>query len=216
METVIVEELINSLNSIVLEEKKNVNKGTGAGGAKTNENGKNFEELTNNETRLISQDFKKTIIEKKKKFGYFLYKNVDEFEIIFMLQSGFKTYFKDIYNINFFRNPDEAYVIKSKNGITIKILEKKNQNVDGSVDTKLLAGPSFKDEYELVANDNDSKIIFKVEYAFCLSNWFKEQKKKELYKYKILEIILNKSNIKIFYGEDEDYYEKLDSWINDF
>ena len=45
------------------------------------------------------------------------------------------------YNISMFRCPDEAYIIEYKNGkIQVKILEKKEQNVEGSVETKLWAG----------------------------------------------------------------------------
>ena len=55
------------------------NKGTGAGGAKTNENGKQFEEITNNEMRLLSQGFTKTVMNKNK-FGYYLSKKIEETE----------------------------------------------------------------------------------------------------------------------------------------
>ena len=48
----------------------------------------------------------------------------------------------------------------------IKILEKKEQNVEGSVIDKLLSGPSFKREYELVLGSG-----FEVHYAFCVSSF---------------------------------------------
>lgn len=52
---------------------------------------------------------------------------------------------KNNYNINLFRNPDEAYIIKYNTGKKIiKILEKKEQHIEGSVETKLWSGPSLK------------------------------------------------------------------------
>ena len=50
----------------------------------------------------------------------------------------------------------------------IKILEKKEQNVEGSVETKLWSGPSLKREYELVLGND-----FKVHYGFCVSEFLK-------------------------------------------
>jgi len=180
------------------------NKGTGAGGAKTNENGKKFEELTNNESRLLSQGFTKTVINKNK-YGYYLSKKVGFVETIFVLQGGLVDYMKQEYEIELFRNPDEAYIVKERGEKTIiKILEKKNQNGQGSVETKLWAAPSLKREYELVCGES-----FVIEYAFCLSDWFKQQKSD---KYIYLKMILEEADIETFYA-DEFYFEKLDTWI---
>ena len=61
---------------------------------------------------------------------------------------------KHKYNIKIFRCPDEAYIIEYNTGkIEIKILEKKTQNVSGSVETKLWASPSLKREYQLLLGD---------------------------------------------------------------
>jgi hypothetical protein len=77
---------------------------------------------------------------------------------------------KNKYNIDLFRCSDEAYIIKYENGRkVIKILEKKNQNVEGSVETKLWAGPSLKREYELVLGEG-----FEVFYGFCVNNFFQK------------------------------------------
>ena len=184
------------------------NKGTGAGGAKTNENGKRFEENTSNEMRLISQGFEKINLNKNK-YGYYLSKKTEKYEIVFVLQKGFVMFIKERYNIEMTRHPDEAYIIIPNEGkATIKILEKKNQNVEGSVQDKLWTGPTFKMEYSLFLGEN-----FEVEYAYCLSNWFKS-KFENNEKYKKLNIILSSNNIKLFYGEDTDYYENLDKWIS--
>ena len=54
---------------------------------------------------------------------------------------------------------------------------------------------------------------FTVEYGFCVNNFLKKKIISENKKYKILNIILNENNINILFGDDIDYFEKLDSWI---
>lgn len=180
------------------------NKGTGAGGAKTNENGKQFEEITNNEMRLLSQGFIKTVMNKNK-FGYYLSKKEERSDVIFVLQGGLVDYMKHEFDIELFRNPDEAYIIRRPGEKTvIKILEKKHQNVQGSVETKLWAAVALKREYELVCGED-----FEIKYAFCLNDWFKQQKSD---KYIYLHMILEENDIDVFYA-DNDYFHKLDLWI---
>ena len=76
-----IEELVNGFGNIKIK-----NRGTGAGGAKTNANGKTFEELTNNESRLIAGGYTKTVF-KNSTFGYYLTNG----ETVFVLQDGFKS-----------------------------------------------------------------------------------------------------------------------------
>jgi hypothetical protein len=186
-----------------------INKGTGAGGANTNLYGKIFEEKTNNETRLLEQGFTKIAINKKTKFGYYLTKTFEDKKIIFVLQSGLKEYIKTFYNIELFRCPDEAYIIEYANGKrVIKILEKKEQNVEGSVDTKLLTGPMFKEEYFEALEGN-----FEVEYAFCVSKFLQDKIQSQDKKYIIFNKIMKKHNISILFGNDSDYFEKFDEWL---
>ena len=91
--------------------------------------------------------------------------------------------------------------------ITIKIIEVKNQNGSGSVDTKLLAAPMFVEEYKLMLSDWDIEI----EYIFCLNNYFKKQFDDETNRYyQNLKIILKKYNIKYLFGEASDYFENID------
>ena len=110
-------------------------------------------------------------------------KTFEDKTIIFVLQNGLKTYLKHKYNIKIFRCPDEAYIIEYTTGKKIiKILEKKEQRVDGSVETKLWSGPSLKREYELVLGNN-----FEVFYGFCVSGFLKKQMISTEKKYMILE-----------------------------
>lgn len=254
---------------IVVEslEKKIINKGTGAGGSNTNLYGKKFEEKTNNERRLLEQGYIKHSFTKNssKKHNYYLTKEFDDKKITFVLQSGLKTFMKNMYNIELFRCPDEAYIIEYKSVTTttdvttatnvttativdsaneegavdkdtspkkdleksittvntidtnpyklgrkvIKILEKKEQNVEGSVETKLWSGPSLKREYELVLGSQ-----FEVLYGFCVSDFLKNKFTSKDKKYTVLQTILNEANINVLYGDDDNYFETFDTWFN--
>jgi hypothetical protein len=190
----------------------NSNRGTGAGGANTNYYGKKFEEKTNNEQRLLEMGYiKASFTQKPKKaYDYYLLKTFETKTIVFVLQNGLKMYMKNKYNIDLFRCPDEAYIIEYTNGKkVIKILEKKEQNVEGSVETKLWSGPSLKREYEL-ALGND----FTVFYGFCVSEFLKQKLISNDKKYTILNTIFNENNITVLFGDDENYFETFDMWLN--
>ncbi len=190
-----------------------INNGTGAGGSNTNYYGKIFEEKTNNESKLLEQEYiKKSFLNNSKNiYDYYLEKEFEDKIIIFVLQYGLKKYIKNKYNIDLFRCPDEAYIIEYKNGNKIiKILEKKEQNVNGSVETKLWSCPSLKQEYELVLLENNVKI----EYYLCVNNFLKNKLISNDKKYMILNIILNENDIKVLFGEDENYFILLNNWIN--
>ena len=179
-----------------------INKGTGAGGANTNLYGKKFEEKTNNLPRLLENGYKRE---------QYITKTFEDKTIIFVSQHGLKNLLKDKYNIDLFRCPDEAYIIEYKSGRkVIKILEKKEQNVSGSCETKLWASLALKMEYEIVLGSG-----YEVEYALCVSLYlqklFSENGNK---KYTALQTILNKFNIPVLFGDDENYFTNLDLWIN--
>ena len=192
------------------EPKKVTNKGTGAGGANTNYFGKKFEEKTDNEPRLIESGFTKTIINKKTKFGYYLSKTFEDKTVTFVSQNGLKEFIHLKYNIELFRCPDEAYVFEYTDGRkVIKILEKKEQMVDGSVDTKLLTGPMFKEEYFEALEG-----IFEVEYAFCVSSFLQNKiQQVDNKKYVIFNKLMKKHNIPILFGDDDNYFESLDAYL---
>lgn len=65
------------------------NKGTGAGGAKTNANGLSFEDKTNNEDILLNMGYKMIQISNTKtkyKYNYYLINDTDS--IIFLKKGG--------------------------------------------------------------------------------------------------------------------------------
>ena len=186
-----------------------INKGTGAGGANTNISGKTFEHKTDNEDRLIYKGFERIVMDKKSKTSYYLYKKLGEdSDIVYCTQGGLKAYILKKFGKEICRHPDEAYLIRKGDKYTLKILEKKNQNGEGSVDTKLGCGSYFIEEYRECLGEG-----FEVEYAFCISNYLKENYLSSKLKWKTMRTILEKNNINVLFGEDEDYYEKLDAWI---
>lgn len=189
-----------------------INKGTGAGGANTNYYGKKFEEKTNNQKRLLEMGYIKNSFTKnpKKHMTYYLSKTFKDKTIVFVLQNGLKMYMKNKYDIDLFRCPDEAYIIEYTSGRkVIKILEKKEQNVDGSVETKLWSGPSLKREYELVLGAE-----FEVFYGFCVSEFLKNKLISNEKKYTILNTIFSENNITVLFGDDENYFGTFDTWFN--
>ena len=189
----------------------NTNKGTGAGGANTNLYGKKFEEKTNNQQRLLDMGYTRhSFTQKPKKaYDYYLSKTCDDKTTVFVLQNGLKMYMKTKYDIELFRCPDEAYIIEYASGRkVIKILEKKEQNVEGSVETKLWSGPSLKREYEIVLGPD-----FEVCYGFCVSEFLKKKLVSNEKKYTVLRTILGENNIAVLFGDDEGYFDTFDTWF---
>lgn len=190
------------------------NKGTGAGGSNTNHNGIAFENKTDNQSRLIENGFVRKSIPRKEKliYGYYLEK-VDGNKIIhFVKQNGLKYYMYHFHQKELFREVDEAYIFIDNitHNITVKVLEKKHQNRSGSVEDKLLHGHYFK----FIEYPGYLGVNFKVEYAFCVSSFLKNQYISDHKKWKIIKASNEKNNIPVMFGDDEDYYSKLDEWIN--
>lgn len=203
------------------------------GGKNTNREGKGFEALTDNIPQLLEQGFEKEHWNKTSKHGFTLskifYHGLDDKtiggggaveniqlggkRILYLAQGGFKAYMEKEYDLQFPRNPDEAYLVLYADGRKVlKILEKKAQSVEGSADTKLMAANAFRQEYLFFAEGK-----FEVEYAFCLSDFFKEKFEstaKKNRKYLFLRQLLKREGIEVFYGEDADYFERLTEWIH--
>jgi len=188
-----------------------VNHGTGAGGANTNINGLAFEEKTNNYARLLTNGFvRKQIPGYRGKYSFFLEKILaPTASIIFLTQGGLKEYFAHFHQKELFRNPDEAYLFRTGDSYTLKILEKKNQNAAGSVDSKLLLGSKFIEEYKWCLGEG-----FSVKYAFCVSDFLKKEYLSEQRKYQFLRENNAIHGVEVMFGDDTDYFTKLDAWIS--
>lgn len=173
------------------------NKGTGAGGSNTNYYGKKFEEKTDNTYGYTNH-------------GDYMSKKNGDIIITRVCQNKFQKFIKDKYKIDLYRRPDEAYIIECNSGKKIiKILEKKEQNREGSVETKLWSGVALKREYELRFGSD-----FEISYAFCVNDFLKKKFVSNNQKYIDLNQILKEADITVLFGDDADYFQKLDIWIN--
>jgi hypothetical protein len=192
---------------------KQINKGTGAGGSMTTKNGSKFEKFTSIEPTLEKNNFTKVIFNKKSKDGYYYEYENENTKILYFKQNGLHKYMKDKFDIDIYRKPDEAYLIydKNKSIYTLKILEKKNQNTEGSVEDKLKTGNFSKREYEKMLIS--SKQPFNVEYAFVVSKFLHDKLSSNNTKYKNIKEIMVEDNIKLFYGEDENYFTDVMKYI---
>jgi len=181
------------------------NKGTGAGGKNTNKSGKTFEEKVSLQNNLNKYGFKKTIVNKNK-FGFYYHLETKNINFYYTIQSGFTTLMKKIYDKNTIRCPDEAIIIHQKNKKPILVIfEIKNQNVEGSVETKLWASPSLKEEYKIYYEN-----FFRVEYVLIF-NEFLQNKFLENEKFEILQKILNKNKISCFCGDEPNYLKNIEN-----
>jgi len=203
-------EIIYQTKEIIKEARKE-NKGIGAGGANTNKSGKEFEKKTDIVKCLDQLGFELNKFGKGK-FDKSFEKEIDGIKIIFVQQSGFVTYCKKHFDIKFNRNPDEAFIIKrNEKDFEIKIIEKKNQTVSGTVDSKVYNGVYFKYEYLEYLKQN-KKFNFNFDYSYCLSEYFKNKFEKEE-NWKITKKFLEINNIKVFFPCEENCFQNILDWI---
>lgn len=190
--------------------QKIVNKGTGAGGANTNRTGLSFEAQTNNVPYLEKKGFTKVTLGKGATSHYWQLATSEKV-IYFSKKQGFKQLMKEKFGISIPREPDESYLIHDLKEQTfiLKIVEKKNQNVEGSVDEKLLAAHGIRRIYKKCFENNNVAI----HYAFCLSPYFKQKFASGNLKHVLMHEIMEEWNIPLFYGKDENYFEKLNAWV---
>jgi hypothetical protein len=182
------------------------NRGSGAGGAKTTKNGSQFEDAMDSEPHLLKMGFSKIQIgDKSANTG--LTKQVGKKTVYFFKQRKFNYFISQEYGKDVCRQPDESFVVvEDKKKTKIFIVEKKNQNTTGTVEDKLGASDFMRMCYE-----DGLGTDFEVEYALCLSSWFKTRFKSQ--KYMVLQKWFEKHNIKYFFGEDESYVRDMFSWV---
>jgi len=96
------------------------------------------------------------------------------------------------------KRPDECYIDNIKK--TLYIIEKKFQQCTGSVCEKIQT-PDFK-----IWQYSRTFPEYKIKYIYCLSDWFKLNCKAEL------EYLAYK-NIKVFWGNDLKYKDKIIEYI---
>lgn len=146
------------------------------------------------------------------KYGYYLEKVEGDKTTRFVTQNGLKSYMNHFHKREICREVDEAYIItmSGSTNIVVKILEKKNQTGGGSVEDKLMLGHHFKFvEYPESLGEG-----FTVDYAFCLAPFLKNLYNSGGVKWKIIRKENEKNSIQVLYGDDADYFSKLDQWIS--
>lgn len=188
-----------------------VNRGTGAGGANTNVTGLGFECHVSNECFLLSKGFEIVKYGKRDNM-YYLVKEYPELhkKVYYAKKKAFKYLTLTLINIESFKEPDEAYLIHSltDDSYSIKIVEVKNQNREGSVEEKLVAGGGFKAMY---IDHFQGRVT--VDYAYTLSDFLKRKLLSDKPKYKLLLHLFAKDKIKILFGCDNNYSQDLNEWL---
>lgn len=177
-----------------------INRGTGAGGARTNHNGLFYESITD-----LKPLFSSFISNKKNNYNRVQFVGYEQ-EFINVNQSALHRYMnnkneknKNIQPAAGCKKPDEAYINETTKQIFI--IEKKFQQGSGSVDEKIQTGPFKKRHYKKLFQN------YNVHYIYCLSDWFKRDEYKSVLEY------LEESEIPVFWGNDADYKNKIVDFI---
>jgi hypothetical protein len=167
------------------------NRGTGAGGANTNKNGKMHEKTclleTEWENEMPTEDGQGLII---------TFKDDPTRTFIYATQAKFTKHMKSQYDCNVnklhgCKYPDQAIIDKYKRPRTLHIMEGKYQNHGGSVCEKIQSASWKKENYE------KQFPRWRINYMYVLSRYFEEKCKAELEmleKYKIPYFILNNAD----------------------
>jgi hypothetical protein len=190
-----------------------INKGTGAGGARTNHNGLAFENKTNFEKILLEQKWEKKFLDKT---HYYLELVKNNEYLYWMCKYSFQVFVLKHFGLkktDIFRQPDEVFIKINEKNINVYVIEKKNQNGEGSVEEKLRTGSFIRKEYvKMLSSIKDSNIS--VEYGYCVSKFLYDKYLSKKPKYNIMREILEEEKIPIFYGEDENYFSIVTKWIS--
>ena len=194
------DELNSEMEKLSINETKIKNRGTGAGGANTNKNGLEFERKVdlkknykiistrNNINKIKFNGTNRMFIETpKKKLQNYMKKN-NKMNTQIDIAHGCK-------------QPDEAYIDEEKK--LLIIIEKKFQQGSGSVCEKLQTAVFKREHYGELFPE------YKIEYIYCLSNWFIKNCKAEIE-------FLNKNNFKIFFGKSKENIEQIIQFITNY
>jgi hypothetical protein len=163
------------------------NRGTGAGGAKTNANGLLYEtatELSVSEFSQIPNFVERGGVQLKKAA---FYKHMDKLGAID----------KTVLPAAGCKQPDEVVVVDKQ----VFIIEKKFQNGPGSVDEKIQTAGFKTRHYQSMFPK------YRVHYIYCLSDWFKKPEYKSVLAY------LGTQSVPVFWGQDAEYKTQIMDYI---
>ena len=181
--------------TIKIKESVIKNKGTGAGGSKTNKNGLSYEEITDLNDKITIVKECKTSNKIKFYDGERIFIKTKQANLFKCMKDKINTNIKKAHGC---KNPDECYIDEENKNIFI--IEKKFQQCSGSVCEKIQT-PDFK-LWQYSRTFPDYTII----YIYCLSDWFKKNCKAELE-------YLDFKNIPYFWGSSETYKDDIIKFI---
>ena len=172
-----------------------MNRGSGAGGAATNTNGLPFEEATDLATEyatIETTDCSKKIMFKGSDSVFITTKKAKQRvpELTPSLPKELQAHGTKL--------PDECFIDQEKK--VLFIIEKKSQNGSGSVCEKLQTADFKRKHYSKLFPE------YSVVYFYCLSEWFREKCKAELE-------FLDEIGVRVFWGSDKDYKQKVVEFI---
>ena len=177
-----------------------------AGGKKTTSNGGAFEKQTKLDEFLLNNKFENKKIKYNKKEYNYLYKKDNEIEIYNFNQQNYKPVLISIFKIreeDIFRKPDDAFIIVHNDKLHFRIVEKKFQECEGSVETKLWGSYQLRDEYRKIFKNKFNTI----EYSLILNSFLFDKLCSQIKKYVILKEQFEEYNIKHYNGCDKEYKE---------
>ena len=141
--------------------------------------------------------------------------------IFFCSKRDFIKFMKNRLNYDSIREPDESFIIMNNdNTYNVIIIEKKNQNVEGSVEQKLWGADTMRAEYCYAAKEQNISSI-KFDYMFCLCDFLhKKFPKDNLNKdwnlipqkerrFSLLKKIFLEQNIRYFNGDGNTYFNDI-------
>jgi len=169
--------------------KNKKNKGTGAGGAKTNQTGLSFEEDVYLKSWIEDKGYKLNQIDKSTSTRSVLYEILENNEVIGYYGRQHKIYLAlqkieplitNEYIANVFSTeirPD-AFIISKKPRV-LTIFEKKWQQSSGSVDEKIQTAPYKIAMFEKLLRN----FKISVQYQYILSSWFRSDQYRNIKEY---------------------------------
>lgn len=177
------------------------NKGTGAGGARTNLNGLPYEKMTD-----LASEFSIVSRESTHKVVHFNADPQNDRNFIRARKNKFKKYMEPFTNhdmkwVHGSKKPDECYI--DENSKTIFVIEKKFQQIEGSICEKIQSAPCKIWNYKKIFPQHN------IVYTYTLSDWYKEHCPAELE-------YLEEKNIPVFWGNDDDYKSQMVNYITNY
>lgn len=184
------------INLVYQQKNKIKNRGTGAGGFKTNKNGLSYEKITD-----LSNEYK--IIKQSKHSCEIKFNLYDSVSFIAVQKNNLFKYMHNRMNLNInkahgCKSPDECFINEYKK--IIFIIEKKFQQTSGSACEKIQTSDFKYWQYKRTFPS------YNIVYMYCLSEWFKENCKAEIE-------YLQFKKVPLFYGNSKQYKKDIIKYI---